>query len=270
MFWIWTLISRNLKKSICSTLGTLGQLRYTIIVFKFDLFSFDSTVNIGPKHHLLSLYTHGWTGNIFFPTFWHNFHIFCILAITTAVGTMFQSRSIIFKVLFKAVEPYIYIDCGCWTVKAFMIGCQKQCQSPLQHMWGRARLCKRQAATTTMQTAFTKKDPHHFSNLSEDETHTRVFLIYPTHATSIVHDNKRLVHLTFTQLSLDMSLKYGRNLWSLPRHFYHSNEQNSPNHHQNTRINLWSSSWTSSCLKMVLQQNAALWLFLCHEWKFYW
>jgi len=149
MFWtkFELLFLEICEKTVCSTLGTLGQLYYTIIVFQFDFFPLDFNVDIGLKHHLFSLYTHGRTWNIFCPTFWQDFHIFCILAITTAVGTTSQSRSIRLNVLFKAVEPSIHLDWGCLTIKTLTTGCPKQYQFPLQHMWGSARLCKRQAAT---------------------------------------------------------------------------------------------------------------------------
>jgi len=111
---------------------------YTIIVFQFNFFYLDFTVDICPKIRLLSLYTHGRTGNILCPTFWQDFHILFVLAITTAIGTTSQSRSIRFKEFFKALEPYIYLDWGCWTVTTLTTGCPKQCQFPLQHMWGSA------------------------------------------------------------------------------------------------------------------------------------
>jgi len=138
------------EKSICSTLGTLGQLHYTILVFQFDYFSLDFTVDIGPKHHLLSLYRHGRTGNIFSPTFWHDFHFFCNLVITTAVGTTSQSMSIRFNLCIVQSHRTVHLpwlrlldsqDVDSWLSQAMSVftaahvGQSKIVQTPNRHYY---------------------------------------------------------------------------------------------------------------------------------------
>jgi len=205
---IWTLISRNLRKKHIFPFGNVGTITlYNYCISVWFIFSWFYCRYLS-KTPLASLYTRGRPGNIFRPAFWHDFHMFCILAISTAVCTTSQSRFIRFKVFFKAVEPYIYLDWGCWTVKTLTTGCPKQCQFPLQHMWGSARLCKRQlpckmySQITTFIIFPIYLRINAFRRIQESITST-------PHMPAVlyIHDHKRLVHLNFTQLSLDVSLK---------------------------------------------------------------